>query len=324
MAVAASLLRAPAIATRYRNRHALSFLPKHSIFPALQYRLPSFSFSCFASVASYLSHVELEQIQVLVHGRELAIVQPRDVDNILDMYINQGRLDGDPYWCRIWPSAIALAEEMLKNTRFVANLRVCDLGSGLGLAGVSALLAGARQVVFYDQEPLALFCSLLTVHANVPHATTNLPSLVQQMFPDSSPEYIESLAYGLALSPEIFELRSSHKGMALMARAEVFDWSKKEMDMRSFDTVLASDVLYEKGSLPYIAAILPNLIRSGSGKVIMTDPTYRTPQNREEFLGLLCSEVPDMKGLKLERMDNVKLQSNDKTEDVELMHFCST
>ncbi|MCO5548609.1 hypothetical protein L7F22_002069 [Adiantum nelumboides] len=180
-------------------------------------------------------------------------------------------------------------------------------------------------VVFYDQEPLALFCSLLTVHANVPLATTNLPFVVQQMFADSNPEYIESLAYGLALSPEIFELKSSLKAMALMARAETFDWSRKEINSHSFDTVLASDVLYEKGSVPYIAELLPNLIQSGSGKVIMTDPTNRTPQNREEFLSLLGCKLLDTKqqGLKLERMEKVKLQLNDKTEDVVLMQFCS-
>ncbi|MCO5548610.1 hypothetical protein L7F22_002070 [Adiantum nelumboides] len=149
MAFRASLLRAPAITTTYWNRHAFCVLRKHPIFLAPCLRFPRFSFSCFASIESDLSHVELEQIQVLVDGRELAIVQPRDVDKVLDMYIKQGRLDGDPYWCRIWPSAIALAEEMLKNTQVVENLRVCDLGSGLGMQLCFLLSYSVRQFCNY-------------------------------------------------------------------------------------------------------------------------------------------------------------------------------
>eukprot|EP00250_Pteridium_aquilinum_P005616 c15687_g1_i2 orf=604-1551(-) len=314
MAIATSLLRAPALATN-RKRHRLSLLPKQPFFCAPSSRL---AFSSAAAVA-----LELEQTQVIVHGRELAVVQPRDVDQVLDMYIKQGRLDGDPYWCRIWPSAIVLAEEMLKNTPLVANLRVCDLGSGLGLAGVSALLAGAKEVVFYDQEPLALFCSLLTVHANISHATTNLPFMVQQMCSDKTTDYIEYLSYGLALSPEIFEPKNSKKGGMLMARAEVFDWSEKRIHTIKFDTVLACDVLYEKTSVPYIAGILPNLMKQGgSGNVIMTDPTHRTPQNRQNFLSLINSDSR-AKGLKLEKIEQIKLKSNDKVEDVELMQFHS-
>ncbi|MCO5564637.1 hypothetical protein L7F22_018303 [Adiantum nelumboides] len=163
--------------------------------------------------------------------------------------------------------------KMFKNTQVVANLRVCDLGSGPGLAGVSSLLAGARQVVFYDQEPLALFCSLLTVHANVPHATTNLPFVVQQMFADSTPEYIESLAYGLALSPEIFELKSSLKAMALTARAETFDWSRKEINSHSFDTLCPKHTMrsragvHKGAGMPLLnARVYENLTPKGKPK----------------------------------------------------------
>lgn len=305
----ASFLRAPLLATPLKHHRWL--------------RLPwSSSFSTSAAVLPPTSpHLEFEQTQVIVHGRELAIVQPRDVDQVLDMYIKQGRLDGDPYWCRIWPSAIVLAEEILKNTQLVANLRVCDLGSGLGLAGVCALLAGAKEVVFFDQEPLALFCSLLTVHANISHVTTNLPFMVQHMCSDKSLDYFECLACGLALSPEIFHPGHSQKGAKLMARAEVFDWSEKKKHTSTFEMVLACDVLYEKSSVPYIAEILPNLIcGSGSGKVIMTDPTHRTPQNREKFLNLINNDS-GVKGLKPGKMTQVKLMSNDKSEDVELMSF---
>lgn len=42
----------------------------------------------------------------------------------------------------MWPSAIALATEILSHPQLVRGLRVCDLGAGLGVAGIAAALAG--------------------------------------------------------------------------------------------------------------------------------------------------------------------------------------
>lgn len=117
-------------------------------------------------------------------------------------------------------------------------------------------------MVFYDQEPLALFCSLLTVHTNISHATTNLPFMVQQLCSDKSVDYFEYLACGLALSPEIFHAGHSQKGATLMARAEVFDWSEKRIDTSSFEMVCAqSNMLrdFECYGAFYLQASLPFL-----------------------------------------------------------------
>ena len=50
--------------------------------------------------------------------------------------------DGDPYWTRVWPSAIALAQMLLQRPQLVAGRKVCDLGCGLGVGGIAAALAG--------------------------------------------------------------------------------------------------------------------------------------------------------------------------------------
>jgi len=56
------------------------------------------------------------------------------------MLSDQG--DRDPYWCRPWPSAIALAQLILQQPELVKGKRVCDIGCGLGLAGIAAALSG--------------------------------------------------------------------------------------------------------------------------------------------------------------------------------------
>eukprot|EP00887_Chlorella_sp_A99_P002425 scaffold10.g2425.t1 len=86
--------------------------------------------------------------------------------SVMEMYIGAGQADRDPYWCEPWPSALALAEELLRRPELVAGRRVAELGCGLGLAGLAAAAAGAASVVLLDREPLACCCSLLNARLN--------------------------------------------------------------------------------------------------------------------------------------------------------------
>lgn len=76
--------------------------------------------------------------------------------------------DRDPYWCRPWPSAIALAQLILQNPDLVRGKRVCDIGCGLGLAGIAAALSGDYFPGFMRSLPLfvqQLQSSLTPVHS---------------------------------------------------------------------------------------------------------------------------------------------------------------
>lgn len=48
----------------------------------------------------------------------------------------------NPFRCEPWPSAIAMSEQLLQRRDLVAGRRVCELGCGLGLAGLAAAVAG--------------------------------------------------------------------------------------------------------------------------------------------------------------------------------------
>ena len=63
---------------------------------------------------------------------------------VMEMYIAADMPDRDPYWCEPWPSAVAMSAELLQRPQLVAGKRVCELGCGLGLAGLAAAMAGAR------------------------------------------------------------------------------------------------------------------------------------------------------------------------------------
>lgn len=131
----------------------------------------------FADVNGHQQHLEIksEVLPIAPGGGDFTVVYPADVDACIDMYIGQGREDRDPvrvqrarasllatspskpgsrllqYWARPWPSAVALADQILRRPDLVRGLKVADLGCGLGLAGIAAGMAGAREVVLLDR-----------------------------------------------------------------------------------------------------------------------------------------------------------------------------
>ncbi|KAJ7541792.1 hypothetical protein O6H91_10G077100 [Diphasiastrum complanatum] len=268
----------------------------------LKFAFPSLTHICSSSSShsgGRIASLQLNETQVIINKKPMRIIQPGDVDEVLEMYISEDRLDGDPYWCRVWPSAIALAEEILNHPQTVKGLRVCELGAGLG--GLAATISGAADVVLYDREPFALLCALLTIHANCPGVVTNLASVLQLCSSQVSltlPCGIPNLPYETAMSacikdPTSLLAESIVKGMSgsLEVRAELFDWTCSQNTF-PFDVVLASDVLYDKMAIPFLTNVIPRLLRKGSkASLLLTDPVHRTPENREMFLNLLKSST---------------------------------
>jgi predicted nicotinamide N-methyase len=61
----------------------------------------------------------------------------------MDMYIDAGLGDRDPYWVEPWPSAFFLAAELAARPELVAGKAVAELGCGIGLGGAAAAASGA-------------------------------------------------------------------------------------------------------------------------------------------------------------------------------------
>lgn len=60
-----------------------------------------------------------------------------------------------PYWAVAWPGGQAVARYLMDRAATVAGLRVADLGSGCGIAAIAAAMAGAREIVAVDLDPIA-------------------------------------------------------------------------------------------------------------------------------------------------------------------------
>ena len=98
------------------------------------------------------SDVVQETIQLA--GRTVRMLRPRDGDAVLDEFLAEDDPDEDrlPFWAELWPAGVALARAIA--ARPLAGRRVLELGCGLGLASVTAALAGAS-VLAVDRSPEA-------------------------------------------------------------------------------------------------------------------------------------------------------------------------
>lgn len=89
-------------------------------------------------------------------GLKLRIALPENFEPLLDAAASDPE-QNLPYWAEIWPSGIALADEILAHPEMVRGLKVLEIGSGLGVTAIAALQAGAELTVAdYSPESLSL------------------------------------------------------------------------------------------------------------------------------------------------------------------------
>src|SRR5262245_34124678 len=95
--------------------------------------------------------------RVLVDGRPFLLRRPDRSDHLLDDPGVRAAFLADeymPYWADLWPAARMLARAVLREP-WPPGLTALEVGCGLGLPGVAALVRGLR-VVFSDYDPTAL------------------------------------------------------------------------------------------------------------------------------------------------------------------------
>jgi predicted nicotinamide N-methyase len=100
-----------------------------------------------------MAALQLVAREVEVAGRRLSLLVPRSADDLLDEVLAGGGTV-PPYWADLWPSSRALATLLLEGDD-LAGRRVLELGCGVGLPSVAALLAGG-EVLATDAEPAAI------------------------------------------------------------------------------------------------------------------------------------------------------------------------
>lgn len=91
-------------------------------------------------------------------GRSFPLLVPAAPDDVLyhleDSAAPANGLGSDPYWAKLWPTSIHLAEKVLAS-EWPAGGRAIELGCGIGVAGLAALAKGMH-VTLSDYNPIAV------------------------------------------------------------------------------------------------------------------------------------------------------------------------
>jgi predicted nicotinamide N-methyase len=97
-----------------------------------------------------------------VFGPSKTVYLPADPDAFLDDPAVTDRHETSgymPYWAYVWPASLHLARQVA-SAPWPRGTRVLELGCGVGLAGLAAVLRG-DDVVFSDYDPVAVELCLL-------------------------------------------------------------------------------------------------------------------------------------------------------------------
>lgn len=79
--------------------------------------------------------------------------------------VGRGRLD-PPFWASVWPGGLALGRYLLQHPEMVLGRTVVDVATGSGVVAIAAALAGARSVVAYDTDELAVHAARTNARLN--------------------------------------------------------------------------------------------------------------------------------------------------------------
>lgn len=171
-----------------------------------------------------------------------------------------------------------------------------------------------------DREPLALQCALLSARAcGLPHVAD------PRNFGPVNVEGEASTLRGLLTAGHSSwsGLNGKSNAASPSIEAGLLDWLDPVgiEGLGRFDVVIACDVLYEDFSVEPVAALLPRLVGTRSGDIILADPPDRTRRNRERFLELLRTGLQEVR---LKEFGRRSVTLEDLTSDVQVLLFRKT
>jgi predicted nicotinamide N-methyase len=211
--------------------------------------------------------VSLQRLSVTlpISERHYTIYRPDDESR--ERLFEEGRADPEkqmPYWAKVWPSGVALADVVVERKEEVAGKHVLELGAGLGVTACAVLEFGG-DIVTAD-------------YADLPLAHCRLNTLVNT---------------GKAPDATCFNWRHPAEVEAAAAQPDFED---------GFPLIIAGDVLYEgRDAKPLLNVIDEMLVPNGS--LWLAEPVRRTAQRFLDSAASLGWEI-ESRQVKAEWPDN--------------------
>ena len=111
-----------------------------------------------------------------------------------------------PYWAFAWAGGQALARYVLDSSAVVAGKSVVDIGAGSGLVAIAAARAGARSVLAFDLDPLAVAAISLNATANAVEISVSSQDVLGGSPPKADVLLVGDLFYERELAGRVLAL----------------------------------------------------------------------------------------------------------------------
>ncbi len=108
-----------------------------------------------------------------------------------------------PFWAFAWAGGQALARHILDNPDIVKGFSVLDFGSGSGLVGIAARMAGAASVTCADIDPFSVAAIRLNAQLNGVSVDVTSEDLIDTANPGWDLVLVSDLCYERPLSERI-------------------------------------------------------------------------------------------------------------------------
>ncbi len=114
-----------------------------------------------------LPDAQLELVELpKCRGLKLALINADYPQGPLQPEVMRAVISEPAYWSFCWGSGLALAQRLMTGRQDVRGLTVLDLGSGSGVAGIAAALAGAGRVIACDIDKDACLATAVNAEIN--------------------------------------------------------------------------------------------------------------------------------------------------------------
>ncbi len=121
-----------------------------------------------------------------------------------------GAVKPPPYWAIVWPAAAAAAAHIMAHPEIVHDRRALDWGCGGGVVAIAASVAGARQSIANDIDPLALRCAEKNAAANAANLhITNENLIDKNVLPSVDVIFVADMFYESAAARRMHQLLKS-------------------------------------------------------------------------------------------------------------------
>ena len=170
--------------------------------------------------------------------------------------------DGDRTGFNTWPGGVELGADLLTNRLVDVNgKRVIDLGTGTGIVGISAVLAGAKEVALTDGAPEVLEIVGDNVESNLAvKLKGNVKTMAEGLKGTKSKIGVGRLRWGN--ENDINNWLQWHIGSSNnLGRNTIFT--------KKYDYVLASEVAYEHKNIKSLLDTIKILLEPENGKALL-------------------------------------------------------